>query len=137
MWKFFRRRERSEPYGFDYFAEGLQLADEEKYHEALTSFRLALRQRPGDPKILQQMGIVYTRIGMTDEAIRLYREVLERDRGAAGAHYGLAFLLLKRGDVPEAREHLKAFLEHPPSGPEAAQHVAFARQTLLELETGG
>ncbi|MBI4513064.1 MAG: tetratricopeptide repeat protein [Gemmatimonadetes bacterium] len=137
MWKLFRRRGRSEPSALDYYAEGLELADKEKYHEALTSLRLALRERPGDARILQQMAIVYTRIGMTDEAARVYREVLERDPSAGGAHYGLAFLLLKRGEVEEARRHLKAFLERAPTEPEAAPHVAHARQTLLELETGG
>jgi hypothetical protein len=45
-------------------------------------------------RVLQQIAITHTRIGMTDEAAKTYRQVLERDANAAGAHYGLAFLLL-------------------------------------------
>jgi len=48
-------------------------------------------------------------------------------------YYGLAFLLLKRGDLAEAAAHLEAFLEAPPAGAEADRWVRHARQTLDEL----
>jgi Flp pilus assembly protein TadD len=57
----------------DYYDEGLALLSEGKFHEALTSLRLALKEHPGDPVILQQIAIAYTRIGMTDEAAKTYR----------------------------------------------------------------
>ena len=117
----------------DYYREGLDLLGAGKYHEALTSFRLALREAPGDSAVLQQIAIAYTRIGMTDEAIKTYRGVLAKDPDAVGAHYGLAFLLLREGHEDEAIEHLRAFLASPPEGPEAGDHVAYARQTLAEL----
>ena len=41
-----------------YYEEGLALVEEDKLHEALTSFRLALKQTPGDEVILQQIAIV-------------------------------------------------------------------------------
>ena len=47
------------------------------------------------------------------------REVLEVDATHGGAHYGLAFLLLRRGDRESAARHLRAFLGHPPRGPDA------------------
>ena len=53
----------------DYYGEGVELLNVGKYHEALTSFRLALREAPNDPAVLQQMAITYTRIGMN-----LYRD---------------------------------------------------------------
>lgn len=117
----------------DYYEEGLALLREGKFHDALTSFRLALRESPGDSVVLQQIAIAYTRIGMTDEAARTYRSVLEKDPGAAGAHYGLAYLLLRSGEEAEAVEHLEAFLARPPHGPEAAEHVSHARSTLAQL----
>lgn len=135
MWRFFRRGGRPEGPP-DYYAEALELVREEKYHEAITSLRLALRERPEDAAILQQMAVVYTRIGMADEAVRLYRKALERAPQAAGAHYGLAFLLLRRGEEEAARRHLRSFLARPPTDPEAAVHVSYARQTLLELDGG-
>ena len=121
----------------DYYREGLELLGVGRYHEALTSFRLALREEPGDVAILQQIAITYTRIGMTDEAARTYRSVLDRDGKASGAHYGLAFLLLREGRREAAAEHLRTFLANAPDAPEAQRHVAHARATLTEMEGGG
>jgi Flp pilus assembly protein TadD len=119
----------------DYYGEGLELARTGKFHEALTSFRLALRESPNDPAVLQQVAIVYTRIGMTDEAIRTYRSVLAQGGDASGAHYGLAFLLLHNGQKEQAEEHLHSFLASPPEGPDAERHVEHARRTLAELKS--
>jgi Flp pilus assembly protein TadD len=117
----------------DYYEEGMALLREGKFHDALTSFRLALRDAPGDAVILQQIAIAYTRIGMVEEAIRTYRSVLEKEPDAHGAHYGLAFLLLRKGDNAEAARHLERFLSSPPRGPEAREHIAHARTTLAQL----
>ena len=117
----------------DYYEEGLQLMSVGKYHEALTSFRLALREDPRDATVLQQIAITYTRIGMTDEAIKTDRAVREKDASSSGAHYGIAFLLLKEGRQAEAMEHLRSFLNNPPSGSEAQRHVMHARETLAQL----
>jgi len=118
----------------DYYREGLELLAVSKYHEALTSFRLALREAPGDTAVLQQIAITYTRIGMTDEAIKTYRSVLEKDATIGSAHYGLAFLHLRDGRRDEAASHLRAFLASPPREPEAQRHVEHAQKTLAELE---
>lgn len=125
-----------ETHRVDYYDEGLSLLSEGKFHEALTSFRLALKEQPGDPVILQQIAISYTRIGMTDEAAKTYRHVLTKDPVASGAHYGLAFLLLRSGQKDEAMTHLRAFLEHPPRDGDADQHISHARSTLTQLVEG-
>lgn len=117
----------------DYYEEGTALLREEKYHEALTSFRLALRESPDDTDVLQQIAVTYTRIGMTDEARLTYRRVLEIKPHASGAHYGLGFLLLDAGETAEAIAHLRAFLDRPPTTPSAERHVAHAREVLAEL----
>ena len=116
-----------------YYDEGLALIAEDKVHEALTSFRLALKASPGDVVVLQQIAIAYTRIGMTEEAEKTYRHVLQKDPQSAGAHYGLAFLLVRSGREPESVPHLRAFLENAPAGQEASEHVSHARETLAGL----
>jgi len=121
----------------DYYEEGSILLQEEKFHEALTSFRLALRESPNDTDVLQQIAVAYTRIGMTDEAIRTYRRVLELKPHASGAHYGLAFLLMQGGNTDEAVAHLRAFLARPPQHANAQRHVTHARKTLSELTGDG
>ena len=126
-------RSDDSPHNTDYYREGTDLLREEKFHEALTSFRLALRENPNDTDVLQQIAVTYTHIGMTDEAIKTYRRVLELKPHAAGAHYGLAFLLLQRGSVDDGVAHLRAFLAHPPRFADAQRHIDHARATLSEL----
>lgn len=120
----------------DYYREGVELLQAGRYHEALTSFRLAQRKAPGDVAVEQQIAITYTRIGMTDEAKKTYEAVLEREPEASGAHYGLAFLELREGNREAAGDHLRRFLDSPPNQPEAAKHVEHARTTLARLEEG-
>ena len=117
----------------DYYREGMALQGGGKFHEALTSFRLALRESPGDPLVLQQIAICYTRIGMTEEAAKTYRHVLKNDPDASGAHYGLAFIYLRGGHHEDAERHLKAFLEHAPASDDAREHIAHAQATLAQL----
>ena len=121
----------------DYYEEGTALLRTEKFHEALTSFRLALRESPNDTDVLQQIAVTYTRIGMTDEAVKTYRRVLELKPHASGAHYGLAFLLLQSGNTDQAVSHLRAFLARPPAAPTAARHVDHAKAKLAELTGEG
>lgn len=121
----------------DYYQEGLELLADSKFHEALTSFRLALKDSPGDPVVLQQIAIAYTRIGMTEEAAKTYRHVLKNQPDAPGAHYGLAFLYLRGGQHDEAIRHLRAFLGNAPAGSEAEEHVNHARATLADLTGEG
>jgi cytochrome c-type biogenesis protein CcmH/NrfG len=70
---------------------------------------------------------------MTDEAAKTYRHVLQRDPTAPGAHYGLAFLLIRAGQTREAIPHLRSFLANPPPGPSSADHVSHANATLAQL----
>ena len=126
-----------EPQPVDYYSEGTDLLAAGKFHEALTSFRLALKESPGDAVVLQQIAICYTRIGMVEEAAKTYRHVLQKNPGAAGAHYGLAFILL-RGETPqESIPHLEAFLANAPTDDEASAHVEHARGTLAQLRELG
>jgi tetratricopeptide (TPR) repeat protein len=125
------------PQRLDYLSEALALERQGDYDAALTSYKLALRDRPNDPRILQNMAIAYSRIGQLDEAVRAYRRALELNPQLSGAHYGLAFLLLKRGDAQGAQEHLNAFLTNPPRSAEAERWIRHARQTLARLQLGG
>jgi tetratricopeptide (TPR) repeat protein len=123
------------PQKLDYLSEALALERQGDYDAALTSYRLAMRDQPGNFKVLQNMAIAYTKIGQPEQAIRCYRGALQIEPKLAGAHYGLAFLLLKRGDVADAAYHLDAFLLDAPSSPEATRWVTHARETLDTLRT--
>ena len=131
-WKFWKQG-RGQEKPTDYYAEGIALIEVGHYHEALTSFRLSLRERPDDPATIEQMAVAHTHIGVTDEAVKLYRQAL-RIRPSPSGHYGLAFLLLHRGVTDEAAEHLRAFLGAAPDPADAEKHIRHARETLARLE---
>jgi tetratricopeptide (TPR) repeat protein len=124
------------PQRLDYLSEALGLERQGDFDAALTSYRLALRDRPNDPKILQNMAIAFTKTNRPDDAIRCYRRALEIAPQLSGAHYGLGYLLLKREDRAGAIEHLEAFLAKPPSGPEADRWIRHAEETLGTLRRG-
>lgn len=120
----------------DYLSEAIALERQGDFDAALTSYRLALRDHPNDPKILQNIAIAYSRTGRLEEAIRSYRRALDVAPELAGAHYGLAFLLLRRGDRAGAMSHLTSFLTHPPANAEMERWVRHAEQTLTALQSG-
>ena len=98
----FRGQGQSHPQRLDYLNEALALERQGDYEAALTSYRLAYRDNPNDARIMLNMAIAFTKTAQQEEAIRLYRRALEVDPTLVGAHYGLAFLLLKRGDSDAA-----------------------------------
>jgi tetratricopeptide (TPR) repeat protein len=131
FWKKILGSEDAQP--VDYYTEGIELLEDGKFHEALTSFRLALKESPGDVIVLQQIAICYTRIGLVSEAAKTYRHVLQKAPNSAGAHYGLAFILLRTDSPRESIAHLEAFLANAPKDEEASAHVDHARHTLAQL----
>ena len=118
----------------DFLAEALDLEARGDYANALTSYRLALRERPDDLRVLQNIAIAFSKTGQPEEAIRTYRRALQIDPDLAGAHYGLAFLLLKRGDSARAAMHLEHFLRSAPNDATSATFRSHAERTLDRLK---
>lgn len=119
----------------DFLAEALELESRGDFANALTSYRLALRERPDDLRVLQNIAIVFSKTSQPEEAIRSYRRALQLAPDLAAAHYGLAFLLLKRGDTAHAAMHLEAFLRSSKEGDAAtAKFREHATNTLNKLK---
>ena len=119
----------------DFLAEALDLESRGDYANALTSYRLALRERPDDLGVLQNIAIAFSKTGQPEEAIRTYRRALQLEPESPGAHYGLAFLLLKRGDTHHAAMHLESFLQYSTEqDPTSARFRAHAERTLADVQ---
>lgn len=119
----------------DFLKEAIDLESRGDYANALTSYRLALRAHPDDLRVLQNMAIAFSKTGQPEEAIRSYRRALQVDSELGGAHYGLAYLLLKRGDTAHAAMHLEGFLRNTlASDAASAKFRAHAEQTLHDLK---
>jgi tetratricopeptide (TPR) repeat protein len=129
-------KSKSEQKRLDYLSEGLALERQGDYEAALTSYQLALRDQPTNHRVLQNMAIAYSRTGRQAEAIRCYRRALDIQPKLSGAHYGLAFLLLRRGETDDAAFHLEAFLmDPPPPSAEAERWVKHAKETLERIRS--
>jgi tetratricopeptide (TPR) repeat protein len=129
-----RSNSELKPQRIDYLNEALALERGGDYDAALTSYRLALRDKPDDVRVLENMAIAYSKLSRHDEAIKCYRRALQLKPELAGAHYGLGFLLLRRGDREGAKTHLEAFLAAPESGVDSDRWIAHAREALAGLE---
>lgn len=127
--------DRGQSRNVDFLAEALELEASGDIAGALVSYRLAQRAHPDDLRVLQNMAIAFSRTAQPEEAIRSYRRALELDPDLAGAHYGLAFLLLKRGNTAQAARHLENFLRVTNEGDgESAKFRAHAERTLDDLK---
>lgn len=135
--RLFGGRSESElkPQRLDYLNEALALERSGDFDAAITSYRLALRAKPDDTKVLQNLAIALTRVNRFEEAIKAYRQALVLKPTLSGPHYGLAFLHLKRGERDNAIEHLEAFLAAPPAGGEPERWIEHARETLTSLQS--
>jgi Flp pilus assembly protein TadD len=134
--RFSGSKSKNEQKRLDYLSEGLALERQGDYEAALTSYQLALRDQPTNYKVLQNMAIAFSRTGRQSEAIRCYRRALEIQPKLSGAHYGLAFLLLRRGEKSNAAFHLESFLMDPPApSAEADRWIRHAKETLERIRT--
>jgi len=127
-------RGQVKPQRLDYLNEALALERQGDFDAAIISYRLALRDHPNDPRILQNLAIAFSRTGKAEDAIRHYRRALEVDGSLAGAHYGLGFLLLRKGEHASAAKHLRAFLDIQPRVNETQRWIEHAEAALQGLQ---
>ena len=130
-----RSEQELKPQRLDYLNEALALERQGDYDAAITSYRLALREKPDDTKALQNLAIALTRVSRFEEAIKAYRQALALRPTLSGPHYGLAFLHVRRGEHDAAIEHLEAFLAAPPSSGDSERWIEHARTTLASLKS--
>lgn len=136
LWKRLFGGRGAAPRRLDYLNEAMALERQGDLAGAITSYRLGLRDNPSDLTILQNIAIAFSKTGQAEEAIRHYRRALAIDGSLSGSHYGLAFLLIKKGETGKAADHLRQFLSRPPRGPDAEQWVRHAEDALQTIEAG-
>src|SRR5438105_13385896 len=83
----------------DYLTEALALQRQGDYDAALTSYRLALRQRPNNHKVLQNMAIAYSKLGQRNEPVPCHRRALSIESTPSGAQDRLGLPLRRPRDV--------------------------------------
>ena len=103
----FSRELEINPHDFDsHLFHGVYLYDYEQiYEEALASFERALEARPGDPAARFQMGLVYSSLNRTEEALQTLKGVVDEYPGFLEGHVALTRLYYRLGEEEEAERH--------------------------------
>lgn len=82
---------------------------------ALTMAQRARQKEPKSPQIADTLGWIYIRKNLSEEAIRIYKDVVvqQPDEPAFHLHYGMA--LLQKGDKASAKRELDLAMKNSPS----------------------
>jgi tetratricopeptide (TPR) repeat protein len=78
----------------------------------------ALRARqlvPEEPAVIDTVGWVYLKLNQVDQALALFREVVEKDPRRAAYRYHLAAALEQKGDHDAARKEAERASQSAPS----------------------
>ncbi len=90
-------------------------------NQALAHAQRAQQQLPGDLDVQDTLALVYVRKNLTNEGIRMLRDLVSRKPDSAPFHLHLALALYQKGDRPWAKRELQTALRHQPSAKEQNQ----------------
>lgn len=107
-----------------------RLRESDRTAEALAVYREASELAPSDPRVLTGMGWCYIDLERFADATRSFGDVLKTNPRDALSHFGLAEASRAMGNLKQARDSYRRYLEIAPSGPDAR----IARLALDELE---
>jgi C-terminal processing protease CtpA/Prc/Flp pilus assembly protein TadD len=89
--------------------------------QALTLVQRAKQMLPNNANVADTMGLIYIKKGRNDDAIRLFRELVERNPADVSAHLHLALALLQKGDKLQARKELEICVQNRPNPTQEAE----------------
>jgi len=89
--------------------------------QALAHARRAGEKLANDPNVMDTLGLIYVKKNLTDDGLRMLREVVKRRPENAAFHLHLALALYQKGDRPTARRELETALRNKPSDKERGQ----------------
>ncbi|MBI4395488.1 MAG: tetratricopeptide repeat protein [Elusimicrobia bacterium] len=99
------------PAAEDLLKQGIRLANEAKYDQALEKLRAAVSRKESDASAHVALGMVSLQLKNYDEARKALEKASELDPASPTAHYGLAMLYEKFNEGERARASWKKFIE--------------------------
>lgn len=94
---------------------GRMLLEDEKYPQALKDFEAALVVAPTRIDVLVDAGRAQYEMSRFDDAVPLFRKVLDRDARNPDAHYYLGRISVRKGDTKAALKSFEAAVERDPA----------------------
>jgi tetratricopeptide (TPR) repeat protein len=95
--------------------------------QAMTMAQRARQKAPNSPDIADTLGWIYIKKNLSDEAIRIFRELVGKDPTNPIYHYHFGMALMQKGDRPSAKREFETAMKHNPSKDDAKEI-----QTLLQ-----
>jgi Flp pilus assembly protein TadD len=83
--------------------------------QALAYARQAQQKRPNDPNVTDTVALIYIRKNLTDDSLRMLRDLVSRKPQSPTFHLHLAMALYQKGDRPLAKKELETALRNKPS----------------------
>jgi tetratricopeptide (TPR) repeat protein len=88
--------------------------------QALTMSQKARQQMPNSPAVSDTLGWIYVKKNLSDDAVRIFRDLTAQVPDSPTFHYHYGVALLQKGDKPSAKKELeKALADKPSMGEEA------------------
>jgi Flp pilus assembly protein TadD len=82
--------------------------------QALAHAQRAQQRLPDDPNVQDTLALVYIRKNLTNDGVRMLRDLVSRNPDNAAFHLHLALALYQKGDRPWAKRELQAASRNNP-----------------------
>lgn len=89
--------------------------------QALTMAQRALQKMPNSPDIADTLGWIYIKKNLSEEAVRVFQDLVKKEPANATYHYHFGMALLQKGDRPSARRELQTAMKDNPPKDEASK----------------
>jgi tetratricopeptide (TPR) repeat protein len=83
--------------------------------QALAYAQRAQQKRPNDPNVIDTLALIYIHKNLTDDSLRMLRDLVSKTPANPTFHLHLALALYQKGDRPEAKKELETALRNKPS----------------------
>jgi tetratricopeptide (TPR) repeat protein len=83
--------------------------------QALAYAQRAQQKRPNDPNVIDTLALIYIRKNLTDDSVRMLRDLVSKKPENATFHLHLALALYQKGERPEAKKELQTALRNKPT----------------------
>lgn len=107
---------KSKNIGEKHFKSGVEAYLKQQYDIAVEEFKKSIEAIPSNAEAYSNLGYVYFDMDMVNDAFEYQKKAIDINPNLASAHYGLALIYKKRGEMVMARGHFMEYLRIEPSG---------------------
>jgi len=113
-----------------HFYKASELMQIGQLEEAETQLEKALELKPGNPKVLNLLGLVYFKLGRFQRSILIYQDLIDRYADDATLRVNLAMVYLKNDQIKEAESELQTAVQLNPDHQKAHRTLAVVKMKL-------